>query len=148
MKSENIQIKDYLQDTFDLSQYSIVRDIILIVSVYLFYRNIPFEIFINLIKYYICLIIIRWILSNITTITKKQNDKDKKYFQISGHTILFVLLILMSLDNNIFTNKTLAYIIIVAYSLLNILVKAHYSYDVLMSIFLTFYMYNYLKNYM
>jgi hypothetical protein len=154
MDNCNLKIKDTLQTTFDLSQYIIIRDIILLVSIYFFYTNSSYDTFVIFVKYYILMLILRWIISNITSISIDvegiENEKNnKKYFQISGHMMAFTLLILLCIDNNLFglsNNLVLVYALIISYSLLNIFTKSHYSYDILTTVLLTYSIYNLSKN--
>lgn len=141
-------IKDQIQNYLDFEKWSLLRDIIIAVFIYLFYVNAEFSTTIIAIKYYITLLIIRYLLS-ITTIHKNKND-NTKYFQISGHISLFMILILLSIKVNLFnlnTNQEMAWILILLYALLNVAVQKHYSSDVLFTILLVYYLYtsNYFK---
>ena len=141
-KTKNFIIKDQIQNYLDLEKWSLLRDIILAVFIYLFYINADFSISITVIKYYITLLIIRYLIS-ITTIHKNKND-NTKYFQISGHLSLFMLLILLSIQVNLFNlniNKDMAWILIFSYALLNITVHKHYSSDILFTMLLVYYLY-------
>jgi hypothetical protein len=135
-------IKDQIQTYLDFEKWSLLRDIILAVFIYLFYINVDFSISIIVIKYYITLLTIRYLIS-ITTTHKNKND-NTKYFQISGHLSLFMLLILLSTQVNLFnlnTNKDMAWILILIYALLNVAVQKHYSSDILFTILLVYYLY-------
>lgn len=135
-------IKDQLQKYLDFQKWSLLRDIILAVFIYFFYVNVDFSISIIVIKYYITLLIIRYLIS-ITTIYKNKTD-NTKYFQISGHLSLFMILILLSIKVNLFnlnTNQEMAWILILLYALLNIAVHKHYSSDILFTMLLVYYLY-------
>jgi hypothetical protein len=135
-------IKDQIQNYLDFEKWSLLRDIIIAVFIYLFYINADFSITIIAIKYYITLLIIRYLLS-ITTIHKNKND-NTKYFQISGHLSLFMILILLSSKINLFnlnTNQEMTWILILLYALLNVSIQKHYSSDILFTILLVYYLY-------
>ena len=135
-------IKDQIQTYLNFEKWSLLRDIILAVFIYLFYINVDFSTSIIVIKYYITLLIIRYLIS-VTTIHKNKND-NTKYFQISGHLSLFMILILLSIQVNLFNlniNKDMAWILILSYALLNIAVQKHYSSDILFTILLVHYLY-------
>lgn len=138
----NFIIKDQLQNYLNFEKWSLLRDIILAAFIYLFYANADFSISVIAIKYYVTILIIRYLIS-ITTTYKNKND-NTKYFQISGHVSLFMILILLAIQFNLFnlnTNKEMAWILILLYALLNISVHKHYSSDVLFTMLLVYYFY-------
>lgn len=144
----NFIIKDQLQNYLNFESWSLLRDIILAIVIYLFYVNADFSTSVIAIKYYITILIIRYLIS-ITTTYKNKND-NTKYFQISGHVSLFMILILLAIQFNLFnlnTNQEMAWILILLYSLLNISGRKHYSSDVLFTMLLVHYLYtsNYFK---
>lgn len=135
-------IKDQLQNYLNFEKWSLLRDIILAFFIYLFYVNADFNTSVIAIKYYITILVIRYLIS-ITTTYKNKND-NSKYFQISGHVSLFMILILLSIQYNLFNlniNQETAWILILMYSLLNISVHKHYSSDVLFTMLLVYYLY-------
>ena len=135
-------IKDQIQIYFDFETWSLLRDIILGIFIYFFYMNVEFSIVIIALKYYITLLLIRYLIS-ITTTYKNKND-NTKYFQISGHLSLFMILILISININLFnlnTNQDMGWILIFSYALLNIAVQKHHSSDILFTILVVHYLY-------
>lgn len=143
MKNEqHFIITDHLQTYLQNDSWIVLKDIILLGFVYVFYANVEFSVFITALKYYITILLIRYLVS-ITT-TYKNKTTDEKYFQISSHISLFMILILLSMKNNLFSlgvNQNMAWILILSYGLLIISTKQHYSYDVLSTMLLVYYLF-------
>lgn len=145
-------IEDKIQTYLQYENWSLLRDIILIILVYIFYTNVEFNLFQAAIKYYIIFLIIRYLISIITTVTKKENTTTEKYFQISAHVGLFTILMLLFSMSHVpqnadvadkvpFINQTSSWVIILAYGLLNIATQKHYFYDILSTILLVNYLF-------
>lgn len=129
-------ITDKLQQNWDLSNYNIIRDIILFLTGYILYANIPSQDFTHLIKLYFAFILIRFTLSELTLRQNFENDKVKKYFQLSGHVGLFTLFIIFAAKNNLlyFSNPIFSSVILLSYAMFNSIVRAHYTTDVILTI--------------
>jgi hypothetical protein len=139
-------IEDWLQDNIkmdiDITSIELLNNIFLCILVYIFYSNVEFTIFIKFIKYYILLLCIRYLGSLITTI---KDEKNKRYFQINGHVGLFLIITLLCIETNTFglnDNKYLALALIILYSLIVILTKYGYTYDIIITILLIHYIFN------
>ncbi len=125
-----IEIKDRLQNSYDYAHYTIVRDIVLCVVVYMTYVYLPFDTFTQIWKMYLGLLIIRFVLSELTTL--RNNNSNKKYFQMSGHMTLFTLSILFAAKQNLFNlqNAIVRNVLLLVYGILNVIVHAHYTTDI------------------
>lgn len=124
-------IIDKLQQTYDYSTYTILRDIVLLVVVYFTYTHLPFSTFSNIWKLYIGVLVIRFIMSELTIWRKK--DSYKKYFQMSGHMALFTLSVLFASQHNLFNlqNTLFRNVLLLSYAILNIIVHAHFTTDII-----------------
>lgn len=135
-------ITDQLQSYFQNENWLIVKDILLIGFCYIFYANVEFSVFIKALKYFITILIIRYLISITTTYKNKYTNE--KYFQINSHLSLFMILILLSVQNNLFSlgvNQSMAWILILSYGLLIISSQQHYSYDILSTMLLVYYLF-------
>lgn len=139
--SESLVITDRLQEAYDYSAYTIMRDIVLLLVVYTTYTYLPFNTFSNIWKIYIGLIMLRFVLSELTAIRKK--DSNKKYFQLSGHMALFTLSLLFATQHNVFNlqNPLFRNALLLIYGLLNIIVHAHYTTDIINTTILIHFIY-------
>jgi hypothetical protein len=129
---QNISITDAIQSNFDLENYTLIRDVIIVAWGYLAYTQMPTDVFVKLVKYYITFVLIRWIISSMTTIEINKKGQ-KKYFQISGHVGLFTLITLFLMQVSFFGSDAhlLPYVFISTYALFNVAVKAHFTSDVI-----------------
>lgn len=135
-------IEDQIQNYLDYKSWVLLRDILLIGLIYIFYITVEFNVFINALKYYIVFLFIRYIIS-VTTLYKNKKD-DTKYFQISAHLGLFMIIVIFFIQTNTFnlgTNEYIGWLLILSYGLLNIATKKHYSYDILSTILLVYYLF-------
>ena len=132
--------KDYLQEFFDTSSKPFVKEIVLIVALYWFYTNTPLQDFIIFIKYIIILILIRYVLSVLTQI---RDNNDKRYFVLNANVIIFTTIILwMNQSGSLVDSGYLASVLITSYSLLVISTKEHYTSDVLVTLLVTYSLFN------
>jgi hypothetical protein len=132
--------KDYLQEFFDTSSKPFVKEIVLIVALYWFYTNTPLQDFIIFIKYIIILILIRYVLSVLTQI---RDNNDKRYFVLNANVIIFMTIILwMNQYGSLVDRGYLASVLITSYSLLVISTKEHYTSDVLVTLLVTYSLFN------
>lgn len=142
----NIEVNDYIQENLDFNEYSIFKDITLGILIYLFYINVPSDIFIKTLKIFIIIILSRYILSLLTTYKLKDN---KKYFQYNSHIafVYILILTLFELNNITETNKIfyMYYIFLLFYTLFIIGCKHVYTTDALSTIFLTLIGFKYLN---
>lgn len=136
-----VSITDRLQEAYDYSGYTLSRDIVLLVVVYITYTHLPFDTFCNIWKIYIGVLVVRFLSSELTTI--RRNDSDKKYFQMSGHMALFTLSVLFASQHNLFNlqNPILRNVLLLMYGILNIIVHAHYSTDIITTTIIVHFLY-------
>ena len=140
--SKEIKISDSIQKRYNFEQFSIIGDIILAIIIYFTYLYLPTSEFTRLLKFYIILVLIRYFFSNLTKIT----INDKKYFQVSSHMTLFLLIVLIGNENQIFGSNEyinlISYFAVIIYGSLLVILRTQYSVDVINSIFLTTFIYN------
>jgi hypothetical protein len=132
------QIEDSLQNNFDFSNISVIKDIMLGLSVYLFYINAESDIFMAFLKMIILLFIVRWLLANITKITDT-SAKPKRHFQISGHLIILYTIVFLSIRYNLFNlqdNQNIGWFVVFLYSFFIITTKTNTTSDILFSVLL------------
>lgn len=142
-----VEIHDGLQELKNAEKYTFIRDIVLGGLVFFLYKNIPTPAFITLVYYYIVFIILRFVLSEITTLKIVDGErKGKKYFALSGHVALFTLCIYMSLQHNLF-HKWIGLSALIAYCILTVSVRAHFTADVINTVLLVFWNVTFLKKY-
>lgn len=144
LNNKTIVVRDYLQTRFDTSSKPFLKEIVLLVTMYLFYVNVESNVLITACKYAIVLFVIRYILAIFTDIRINRNRTDtrtdtrtsRRYFQINGHLILFcIILFLLNLKDYI------VLVLIISYSLLVISSQEHYTSDIIITIFLVHYVY-------
>jgi hypothetical protein len=138
MSSEFV-VEDWIQDNIKIKIpfIELLNNVLLGLLLYMFYSNVEFSIFLRFIKYCVLLLFIRYISSYITTIKDVENNK--RYFQINGHVGLFLIIILLCIETNTFglsTNVYLSIGLILVYSLIVILAKYGYTYDIITTILL------------
>jgi len=136
-------IQDYIQTQIDTSQSPFLKEIILLITMYLFYINVESNILTSALKYGFIIFLLRYILSILTRI---QNIKTKdRYFQIDSNVVLFSIMIFLMMNS---TNY-LTWILISSYSLLVISTKEHYTSDIIITILVVHYILhnNYIKQY-
>jgi hypothetical protein len=139
VKDPAFMVKDTLHNYLDTTQIPFIKELILILCIYLFYYNSSFETFIFFIKYAFILFIIRYVLS---TLTYKEKS-DKKYFDLNTHVILLTLVLLLSNKYNDLPNKFLTLLTIGIYSLLVISTHESFTSDVIITIFIVYIFVNY-----
>jgi hypothetical protein len=130
-------IEDTLQNNLNLESYSVIRDILLGISVYLFYINSSYDVFMTFIRMILILFVIRFLLANITKIT--DTTTNQKHFQISGHLIILYSIIALSIQHNNFNlenNANLGWLIVGVYSLFIIGTKQQTVSDIVLSLLL------------
>ena len=132
-------ITDYIQKNFGNSQLSLLRDIILGISIYLFYCNVESQIFFKFLKYSVILLSIRYIISLLTSFIDPITNK--RHFQISGHLVLFLLMIIIYIESNNISLYTASGLVL-SFALLVIISKGHYTSDIISTILLTYYVFN------
>jgi len=138
------QIEDSLQNNFDFSNISVIKDIMLGLSVYLFYINAESDIFMAFLKMIILLFIVRWLLANVTKMTHTSHNGDtsakpKRHFQISGHLIILYTIVFLSIRYNLFNlqdNQNIGWFVVFLYSFFIITTKTNTTSDILFSVLL------------
>lgn len=138
-------IDDLIQKNIkiNISWLELANNLFLGILIYLFYSNVEFNIFIKFIKYYILFLLIRYFISLLTPITNVETNK--KYFQINGHIGVFLIILLLCIETNTFelsNNNSLTLFLLFLYSLIIIITKNGYTYDIITSILLIHYMFH------
>lgn len=141
VKDQAFMVKDLLHNYLDTTQIPFVKELILILCIYLFYYNSSFETFTFFIKYAFILFIIRYVLSTLTY--KYKEISNKKYFDLNAHVILLTLIVLLSNKYNKLPNEFLTWLIIVVYGLLVISTRENFTSDVIITIFIVYIFVNY-----
>lgn len=130
-------IKDWLGKGFHVKNASIIKDIILICVLYIFYTNSDFKANLLAFKYILLIFTIRYLLSILTEV---RDDKNKRYFQINGHLSIIVILSFVMLHSGGWgVSSLLVWMFILCYSLLIIASGEHYTYDIISTIVLNDY---------
>lgn len=146
-----IEISDYLHENLQLQDYIFIKDIILLLCIYLFYINFPYENFIKVLKIFIVVIIVRYILSLLTTYKFANENEKEKYFQYNFHIALLYILILSALhyqkSNNIDNYFYLFHFLLLLYILLNIGNQSIYTTDAIFTLAVTNLLYQYLQEF-
>lgn len=132
--------KDYLQEIFDTSSKPFLKEIVLLAALYWFYTTTSTEEMIIFIKYITILILIRYFLSVLTQI---RDSNDRRYFILNANVIIFMTIVLSMNKSGILVDRGyLALILITSYSLLVISTKEHYTSDVLLTLVVTYSLFN------
>lgn len=146
---EKIYIKDFLRENLKLEDYTFIKDFILLICIYLFYINFPQNIFTNILKVFVIIIIFRYILSLLTTY-KENAESSLKYFQYNSQIAFIYILILTYvnyykiLEKETLTQFYIVYIFLILYILLNIGTKNVYTTDAISTIAITNFIYPYI----
>ena len=132
-------IEDYFQKRFNTSSRPFLKDIVLILLIYIFYMYSESNVLIMALKLSVILFVLRYILSVVTNI--KHLGSRRRYFQINGNVLLFsIIILLMSKAHVLDIDKAfgLGPVLIISYSLLVISTRQHYTSDIIMTILLTY----------
>jgi hypothetical protein len=141
VNEKTVVIRDYVQMRFNKIYQPFLKEIILLVVMYLFYVNTEYNTLVVACKYIVILFILRYILAIFTDIRIGKNDDDNKnksrrYFQMNAYLILFcIILFMLNLKNY------MVWLLIISYSLLVISSQEHYTSDIITTIFLVHYIY-------
>lgn len=135
------EIEDIIQTNLNMSSYFLIKDFILLIMGFILYSSLDFHWLIISIKAFFVIIVLRYIISYLTTITEyDNNDRGTKYFQISANLSLFIIFCYIFYINQLYiTNYTTFNLLIVLYSILLIAVKSNFTSDILFTyLFITF----------
>jgi hypothetical protein len=138
------EIEDVIQKNLDMSSYFLIKDIVLLIIVFILYSSLDFNWIIVSIKAFFIIIVLRYIISYLTTIIEyDENNRGTKYFQISANLSLFMIFCYILYINQLYiTNYTTFNLSIILYAILLIAVKSNFASDTLFTyLFMTF-MYN------
>jgi hypothetical protein len=138
------EIEDVIQENLNMTSFFLIKDIILLVMGFVLYSSLDFHWLTVSIKAFFIIIVLRYIISYLTTITEyDKNDRGTKYFQISANLSLFMIFCYIFYINQLYiTNYATFNLLIVSYSILLITVKSNFTSDTLFTyLFMTF-MYN------
>jgi hypothetical protein len=128
-----IVVNDPIQSRFDTSEKPFLKELILFITLYLFYNNTESPVFIVFVKYSLILLCVRFGLNVLTE--RRDTKTDKRYFILNPHIILFSLICLLYNAYIYNSGKTyLTWIIIISYSLLVISTKEHLTSDSLLTL--------------
>jgi hypothetical protein len=133
---KQIDIRDRLHNVFNTSSKLFIKEIILIVMIYMFYSNVTFNTFFTFIKYTFLFLSLRFILSFVTE--KRDSITKKKYFDLNAPMIIFATMILLTYNTGILYNKLLLSLIIVSYSIYIISTQEYYTSDVIITLLLVY----------
>ncbi len=133
---KQIDIRDRLHNVFNTSSKLFIKEIILIVMIYMFYSNVTFNTFFTFIKYTFLFLSLRFILSFVTE--KRDSITKKKYFDLNAPMIIFTTIILLTYKTGILYNKLLLSLIIVSYSIYIISTQEYYTSDVIITLLLVY----------
>ena len=139
-----------MQKKYLNTEYTFIKDFILLICIYFFYINArETPLIMIFIKYFFIIIFIRFVLANLTSIKEINNGviSDKKHFQISTRLVIFTLLVLIAFDNNLISQPILIYSIICYGILNNIISESHSTFELIVSILITHFVYNNLKQF-
>jgi len=138
------EIEDVIQKNLDMSSYFLIKDIVLLIIVFILYSSLDFNWIIVSIKAFFIIIVLRYIISYLTTIIEyDENNRGTKYFQISANLSLFMIFCYILYINQLYiTNYTTFNLSIILYAILLNAVKLNFASDTLFTyLFMTF-MYN------
>lgn len=138
-KSKSFVYKDYLHKFLDTSSKPFLKEIVLVAALYFFYLNTSVSMLMVFFKYITLLILIRYSLSVLTQI---HDDNKARYFVLNANIMMFTTLILLMNQHGVLVNLYLSVVLISSYSLLVISTKEHYTSDVLLTLFVTYSLFN------
>jgi len=128
-----ISIKsDLIQNMYDLSPYNLLSDIIVAITAYLFYLTMPSDSLFKIFGIFFLVLLTRYFISVMTLMQNESYPKHKKHFQINAYIALFTILI-MSYNTTVFAK----FVIVLLYSIMNILMKNTFTNDAIFTILLT-----------
>ena len=141
LESNQFVYKDYLQEIFDTSSKPFIKEILLLAALYWFYTTTTStEDMMIFIKYITILILIRYFLSVLTQI---KDSNDRRYFILNANVIIFMTIVLSMNKSGILVDRGyLALVLITSYSLLVISTKEHYTSDILVTLLVTYSLFN------
>jgi len=141
LESNQFVYKDYLQEIFDTSSKPFIKEIVLLAALYWFYTTTTStEDMMIFIKYITILILIRYFLSVLTQI---KDSNDRRYFILNANVIIFMTIVLSMNKSGILVDRGyLALVLITSYSLLVISTKEHYTSDILVTLLVTYSLFN------
>lgn len=132
-------IKDFVHEKLDTSKHQFLKEIILFITLYIFYLYSDSVILITFLKYIITFIIVRYLLSLLTEIKDEHN---KKQFILNINVIVFTCVILLMNQYGILKEyQLLSYALIISYSLLVISTREYYTSDVIITLIVVHYLY-------
>jgi hypothetical protein len=163
-------IRDYLQTRFDTTSKPFLKEIVLLVAIYLFYVNVESNVLITACKYAIVLFVIRYILAILTDIRTNIRTNTRTITRTNEITNEITNKITNARTNAVTNTRTknkssryfqinghlilfciilfllnfkdyMMWILIISYSLLVISSQEHYTSDIIMTVFLVHYVY-------
>lgn len=129
-----MNVCDLIQKHYDLSAYSLLRDIFLVAAVSILYISVEGKSFVTFVKLYITLMVVRYLFSILTKFSTQSVNK-ARYFQISGHMTMFMTICLVAQKHGVISQSTLM-ILTLMYGFLNVVVRAHFATDIIHTYFL------------
>lgn len=138
-------IQDRLQTVLNLENYSILRTLILVGFSGLLYFKMPTTILGNIVQMVILIMVLRFLLSEMTIIKELDGDgkQKRKLFGLSGHIAIFSVLVIIASERKLFylDNRYFAGLLILLYGLFNVFTKDHTTNDMIFT-FLIIYLLN------
>lgn len=137
--TQTYTISDYIHSVTTPKPF--IKEIVLIALAYWFYTTSSSSSMISFVKYTVIVMLIRYILSEMTQIVSV-NDK-KKQFQLNAHVMIFMIIVLIMNRNGVLSNQTLVTsILVIAYSLLVVTTRDTYTSDVVMTVLFVYSFFN------
>jgi hypothetical protein len=126
---------DYIQSFLNLENFGIYNIILLIGMVAACYFVLDWKLFLHGIYIFVIVLILRFIISQLTIIKKKDG---KKHFQISAQVALFTIIAFIAAKNKKFlmNNDMIFVISVLAYSIFTISTKTNTTADVIFTLLL------------
>lgn len=119
--NHNTSINDIIQEKFDYRKLKFFRTLIILGVGGILYTSIGINNFLKVLIVYFILMAVRWVISEITV----EKEFDRKRYQISGHLILFVLILIAASNAKIFymDNEKIFIGLITLYTFINIVTR-------------------------
>lgn len=133
---KQIDIIDKLHNVINTSSKSFIKDVILVIMIYVFYSNVSFNTFIVFVKYSLFFLFLRFVLSFVTE--KRDAISKAKHFDLNAHIIIFTTIILLTYKYGILYNTFLLSLMVITYSIFVISTQDYYTSDAIITLLLVY----------
>lgn len=133
---KQIDIIDKLHNVINTSSKSFIKDVILVIMIYVFYSNVSFNTFIVFIKYSLFFLFLRFVLSFVTE--KRDAISKEKHFDLNAPIIIFTTIILLTYKYGILYNTFLLSLMVITYSVFVISTQDYYTSDAIITLLLVY----------